>query len=482
MSRSKYLPSKKLDAKSPWPKFSDSGLLRCLPLVLLGILLVWAHFNMDLTTGDTADFAASLEGQSLWGFLSERYQGWSSRLLIEAVLVLVVRTPWLWACIDVAATIGIFAGLSWLGRFFGAGRGFDWALLALMVAYPYATMSEAGWIPTTVNYIWPLACGLLVVVACLDEASRALGAERPRLGSGGALRALALPAALFAANLEQVALVLWCFLAAVTLVVVRRTKRLPLFLIGSLALVSAECLFVVLCPGNSARSAYETDYWWPNNRTAGSFSLFGDLSAADKLYLGSVTALDGYLYGYFAGLCPLLGALSLVLTLLAFAENRGVPLRVVSSLTTAALIGIPLAARCGVDWPPIMWKLLSEPHFDDSVTRRAVAVIEFMLLLSVLVQTYLALLALGRSRARIAIGVLVLCFLSRVALGFSPTVFASGYRTVLLLDCSLPFFAAVLWARLRGISPRLGGACLVVFWALAVGGICQTMQNLTLWA
>lgn len=70
---------------------------------LLALLLVQLamHLNCDSLIYDDWYFrGVAISGQSLLSFLNRRWQTWSSRLIIEALLCVTTRSIWLWRMLD----------------------------------------------------------------------------------------------------------------------------------------------------------------------------------------------------------------------------------------------------------------------------------------------------------------------------------------------------------------------------------------------
>src|SRR3546814_2250522 len=62
---------------------------------------------------DDGWFSKALNERTLWEFMAWRYEQWSGRLPIEAVLVLIVNQLWIWK---------LFNSLMWLLLCYSAGR------------------------------------------------------------------------------------------------------------------------------------------------------------------------------------------------------------------------------------------------------------------------------------------------------------------------------------------------------------------------
>ena len=451
---------------------------RYLPYLLLIVALLVLHLHMDLTTGDTADFAEQLSKRTVLEYIEFRYFEWTSRILSELVLIFIIHSPVIWTIVDIGAWVLLYWSIIRLARSFGAEREASWLALTLILCYPFATMSEAGWIPTTVSYVFPVSCGLYVLVYVLtlcfeDEESNGPSLKWYQL-------ALLVCATLFGSNAEQVACMLWIVLSVAIFYRWRHHRPVRVLVILWI-LVSLECLFVVTCPGNDARSAIEEARLWPDQQHFNPPVSFSELGILGKLFVGFTAMADGYWYGYFAGYCLLPGLLALILCCSACTERKGVWIGLAVA-TGALMLGVPLLRMIpSVPWPWYMSRLLVQPMYDGSLTRYAVAALQAFSWASILAQVYLAVSETSRTKAVFAAVLFGVCIITRIIMGFSPTVFASGYRTNFILDMACVMFAALLLSRLPKRSPaRI--VCVIAICLCALYAFTHAMQNLTLWA
>lgn len=447
------------------------------PYLLYFVFLLILHASMDLTTGDTLGFQVMLDKHSFFDIMAIRYWTWSSRLLIEAVLIVVSRVPVLWVCLDILAFLAIFHCLNQLAQLVHAGDISRWAMLCLLLCYPYPTLSEAGWIPTTVNYIWPLACGLFAALVCAKVFLQKSDAPTP------AVKVLAAVAAVFAANLEQVALVMWCLLVAALCYSLFVEKRPSWYLLLVWVLISAECLFIVTCPGNGARTLEGMNYWWPDVTHFLTPTSYDSLTVLDKLYLGFASAFDSYLYGYFSGTCYLAALFSMVLMMATLFKAKGVVLKCVSVAAFLILAGIPLLRIIPFDVLPwVFQRLVQYPQFGFSVSRIVVSSLEVIACFGIVLQLVF-MTRVGDARYGNVLALIwILCLLSRVALGFTVSLFPSGYRIMLPLDIACIWLSsAIVGMQLR--DKRCATACcLAVFCLVSMVNIASMFPQVTLWA
>ena len=140
-----------------------------------GVQLIY-HWMMREGPGTDAMwfFRNQLDAYSLKDYLTIRYHGWSSRLVIEAALVYVSRHMRLYKLLDWGMWMLLAGSLSAIfGKTKDKART-NWILIGLLLIYPLAELGGAGWIATTTNYIWPLALGVFV----LTGTARVLRGER----------------------------------------------------------------------------------------------------------------------------------------------------------------------------------------------------------------------------------------------------------------------------------------------------------------
>jgi len=130
-----------------------------LPFVFMFVMLLLMHWNMNLMHNDDPYFARILGRQNLIHFLVKRYHTWSSRTLIEGLLVLIVRFELLWKAINIGLYFLIVYSLL---KLIDVKEGFyrNFMCVILLMLYPYQDMSSAGWAATSTGYFWTISVGL----------------------------------------------------------------------------------------------------------------------------------------------------------------------------------------------------------------------------------------------------------------------------------------------------------------------------------
>lgn len=151
MKNGSYSNRKKYGRRKEW-----------LVAVIFFLILLCVQPHLQMGWGDDVWFAQNNE--SLVEFVVHRYRTWSSRVLIEAGILLMTAMPdWVWRILNIL----IILLLVWIvSDLFGIERNGSKIqakilFFALMWVVPTGCINEVGWIVTTMNYLWPLTLGLV---------------------------------------------------------------------------------------------------------------------------------------------------------------------------------------------------------------------------------------------------------------------------------------------------------------------------------
>lgn len=96
---------------------------------------------------------------SLITLLQHRYKTWSSRIVIETVLLLIIRHFTLWRILNSMVAV-LFIYL--LNYFFNHQKSYETLLVSiiLFMLIPPSIFSNTGWVATTLNYFWPVTISI----------------------------------------------------------------------------------------------------------------------------------------------------------------------------------------------------------------------------------------------------------------------------------------------------------------------------------
>ncbi|MDD6057076.1 MAG: hypothetical protein PUB98_02270 [Clostridiales bacterium] len=241
---------------------------RYLPFFLVVLVSFAYHLLMKPMGGDDVFFSNALTTLSLPEYLFGRYEEWTSRIVLELLLVTVIRVPLLWRCLDFV----LFATLPLLlAQIFGDGdERMNWCAAAAVLLYPFHDMGTAGWITTTVTHFWPL-WGFFFVACLLKK--MAVGKKIP-VGAAifGSL------ACIVVGSHEQWAVILFLVLLLYGFFLWKQKREVSnALLLSAFFLIEVVSLLVIaFCPGNAARNAVSIR----------DLPVYANFGFGDKLYLG----------------------------------------------------------------------------------------------------------------------------------------------------------------------------------------------------
>lgn len=423
--------------------------------------LLLLHVFIRTDFGDDLAYAERFrDGLNLTEFLISQYHYWSSRLIIQAVNIpMVLAGTWLWKILDTLVTVILIVNVADL---FGVGdeegklqSGLLFFFLIWLI--PVESLYSAGWITTSMNYLWTLSLGSVALrpLAHLVKNEKCSGWER----------LLCPVCALYSANMEQTAcillgsyLVVGVYAAAVNRRETANKRKTAnatgILCIVQLVIISALILFSLTAPGNAVRNAMETERCFPE---------FAGLGVLDKLCMGFIESAHYYLAAGYMQVCFVFAALSGILILMApkkwykklaalfpfafywFFGHIGKYLLYGGYLTR----GLNIVGVLGENR-----QLPGLGMYDGAQV--AFQVVTYM---AVLVCAALTIYFIHGKTEETLLELLILVagFASRAIMGFSPTLYASGDRTALYSS------AAILIVTMRNLR----------FWLDKKPGICM---------
>lgn len=386
-------------------------------LFFIFLFLLFVHSFVSFGGDDTSYFSSMLDSYSLFSFLKMRYSIWSSRIIIEGFLVFLSRHLYLWKVLDsLIYTLFIYASNRLLfSKMTFKNLGLTAAILLL---YPFLYIGETGYCATSLNYLWPLS---FMMIGFLPYRAYLYQEKIPKY-----LYPISILSILYAINHEQAV----CIVLAVSLffLIYALLKKSSLKYPSILLILSIiSLIFILTCPGNENRVGIEMANYYPDYINA---------NILDKLYLGMTTSmsilLDCTWIIYFFGLILFLsvirnicqkvprviaviyfGVLTFFFFLKIYCQIKNYYYEVFNYFTKIGHIFV-------LNKTNICWLSLIFFFFTFTI--------------------YL-LYQLEKKKCIIPIFILLLGIGSRVMMGFSPTIFASGRRTVIFFFTSFLFLS-----------------------------------------
>lgn len=394
--------------------------------ILFLILIIFTHFTAHLFNDDEY-FASALDNKTLIDFLRFRYEVWTSRIIIELLLVLLAQVPIVWGVLNIFVfwvlgyTLIQLLSLDKKKDLYGCAL-----VLGSLFLIPPIAYKGAGWIATTLNYLWPCSLALFVLV----PVKKILCKEKVKKWE----IALSVPALVIAANMELVCAMLFSIMLLSTVIYFMQNKTLNLYFVQQMLLLLLMLVFIFTCPGNRERSASEVLTWFPK---------FNDLSVFHKLEIGFSSTL--YQFIFEPNSLFLCFSLLLFAAVLAKYENMG--LRVIASVPLLSSVFLGWLGDAGAGYFPNLVELkyrLTQLGTGFTLTDPNTWMPDLFCLFICAVILFAIGGLFSRKHAFILIYILLTGFATRMAMSFSPTIWISDVRTFWLMLLAIIFCIGAL--------------------------------------
>ena len=365
--------------------------------VCLFILVFALHLFMKPGEADDSWFINNYTGNPL-SFAYMRYMQWSSRFLIEMVLVVIVSLPLiLWKVLDTLMIVLLFYSGNKLLNV--KDRKILIFEILLIMILPWKVFGETGWIATTLNYTWPITLGFYGFSILLEEKTNFLK------------QVISFICIIFACNQEQMCCVMLAFIIICFCIRTFQKKNNKVFLIPFIICILMGILHII-CPGNSMRQISEMQTWYP---------AYQNFDVLDKISIGIISTVTAILFDFRIIYIAFIGMLILYTNYLPLNKK----LSYVVQFILACFIFINI-------YPFDSTQLMFYSKAQESIVITFMNFVLPVLLFSLLISIVIYLILKTKNKYNY---MFVLLFLSgicsRLILGFSPTVYASGKRTVI---------------------------------------------------
>lgn len=394
---------------------------------LIFVLLVIAVHFTARPAADDIFFAKMLDNMTMTEYLRFRYEQWTSRIIIEFLVVLLAGAPIVWGILNIF--IFFVAGYSMI-RLLSLDKKKDQYSCALVLGglflIPTVAYNGAGWISTTLNYLWPCALALFTLV----PVKKLLCKEKVNKWEF----VLSIPALVIASNMELVCAVLFSIIfLSIGIYFVQNKKVNPYFIL-QIFLLLAMLIFIFSCPGNQARSASEVQTWFPE---------YSELSLFHKLEIG----LSSTLYYYIYEPNVLFLCLTLLLFVAVLAKYENAALRIIASIPLFSGVCLGFLSNADISYFPNLadYKYrLSQFGTGLTLTDLSTWMPDLFCLFVCAVMLFTIACLFNKKHAFILIYVLLTGFATRMAMSFSPTIWASDVRTFFLMALTIIFCMGAL--------------------------------------
>lgn len=364
--------------------------------------------------------------------MGSRYQNWTSRVLIELTLGIIFKVSgiiWKFGNVAVITLMGYSITKLFVKK--EMKKELSMMVLWLIILYPMERMSSAGWAATTVNYLWPLSFMLFSFISiryAVDKRKMTI------------IEAILFSASLiYAGNQELCAVILFVtYLMYTIILTVRDKKQVSKFMYFQTILALLSIIFILTTPGNQARKLDETVTYMPEYYT---------LSVFDKLDIG-VTATIGEL---LANSSVTFAIFSFMIMVFIWDNYKDRLVRGISAIPFTASIALSFCS--GITESAFQTvKLIREDlaRAERLITPRTYTYIgsytELVLSLVVIFSIFMCLaLIFKKLKNGIPLYIFGAGLVTRLILGFSPTLYISTNRTFIFLEFAMIICTLLIW-------------------------------------
>lgn len=408
--------------------FNNNIKLAVLILFLLELLInIWITPNRY----DSAFFIEQMQKMPLMDFISMRYQTWTSRIFIEIVVCTVLsHNKIIWILMNTVMTTLI--GYSILKLFVKKdNKEMIWISLIFILLYPLNKVATCDWGAGTINYTWPLALLLFSTISIRKIWNK----EKIKIY----MYPIYILTLIFACNQEQCCMIAFgIYFLFIILSFIKNNKKVHPFIIIQWLITLASILLIVTCPGNYARKLDEIITYYPN---------FETLTILDKVSLGLTSTTNNLLtngnivFIIFSALSALIICKKYKNNLFKIIACIPLVFSLIFSVFKDNICAIYPYFGMLCDKLELQTVILNSTNYFEPINYLPL-IISFILLGSIFLNILLIFKNIDNN---IGLLIFILGLASRVAMGFSPTVFASTDRTFIFFEFALIINCILMW-------------------------------------
>lgn len=364
-----------------------------------------------------------------WEKNMDMYNNWASRVLVNFVIFIFANHyPIYWA---VCNGISMYVLLTAIRELFikeTHSKDKTMFMVCMVAIFPYEHLSSAGWIATMCTYFWPMAFGLMSLIPIKAIAN----GEKQKWWK----LLFYLCCLIYGANNEQVMVVLLCSYVVAFLWYLATNHKVHSTLLIFLMFSIASAIFIVICPGNANRKIVEIANWFP---------AFEHMNFLDKIELGYETVAYWLVFGnnlFFEVIC-------LVLMIMVFKKYQNKFVRLISTIPAMITIAFGAFKTIVINIFPQIESLTGEiPYWGlaNAENRGGLGPFLEFFVISICLVLFLqniVLICETREQLLVSLTLVLSGVASRVVIGLSPTIYASGIRTCAVM--SFCFIGVVIY-------------------------------------
>ena len=399
-------------------------------MFMILFIFVLAYFMLTKKAIDDLDCLKDLVGRSLKDYLIYRYNNWSSRLIIDGMMIMLCKNvKYKVFCVLNAATYVVMTII--ISKIFNKeqNKNINIFLCFLVLLYPLSHLGSAGYIATSINYLLPLTCLFYSMYVVLQIINNKKFSKISYI--------IAIITTLIACNMEQtcITFVALLFFIEIFSIIKKKNKKKDWYIIVLFAIAIIELIFIAKCPGNSVRY---------NSEIKARYNNYANYGLKEKIYLGIIPTASEILNQKI-----IFTVFALLLMIYTFCKSKNKILRTLSVIDFSffLLMGTfsNLTKTIYQNSSKFFEIINSQDIYGNSIALPNLICLAIILFVS-LSLIYLLYEVFDHKLEYPLI--LIVGFASRIMMGFSPTIFASCSRTAIILYFSALVLSLIIYREL----------------------------------
>lgn len=398
--------------------------------VIFGIVIaVYSLFMNSDRMDDVSIYSGITESGPLLEWLKFRWDTWTSRVLIDGVIVLMVAwNIWIFRILNWCMWMLLVYSIADLLQI-ERNKQLSYILILSFLIYPFKVMGAVGWCSVGVNYVWTSALGCYAVTS---YTKLNLGAAKYSMRKKIFFAISMCSAAVFAGNQEMACAILCAIFGMLWFCAYKKSNQFYQIVVGmQFILVIVELLIILTCKGNYIRKLQEAERWMPE---------YTEFTFLDKLSIGITDTINGLFVGG-SFLCLLF---AIVVCMAVFTKTRLLSLRCMALIPILFIIGtrfLPSLLEYEFSYLEDFWEYMPTPRQSEFFALEQDTIISLLMWLAVfLCLTVSVYVTCQNFQERMLYSIVLGSGLAtRAVVGFSPSVYVSGSRTFYFLDVLIIF-------------------------------------------
>ncbi len=245
------------------------------PIFIYIIFFTIIHILMKKSIDDIF-FSSACTDINLFEYLSQRYQLWTSRVIIECILVIFCQylPMFIWKIVNIGMLYLLAYSISEL-LVYKEKRKFNVFICICLIIIPIDIFKEAGWMATMNNYLWVASTGLYSITIF----KKILNKENINLWQ----KMCYILTTIYASNQEQMTGILFIIYTIIGILYIIKEKRCKPIILINYGIIILQLILVLTCPGNANRKIQEEAKWYPE---------FSDVSITTKISESILSMMD----------------------------------------------------------------------------------------------------------------------------------------------------------------------------------------------